>query len=211
MRRPTSARHDSEPCSHSPRAAAQPPPCSSHVTPAPRSPLGPPDQAGSSSSPPTSERRRTLPYGDTRQSIRRLTANMSRRGTHDQRTASTYILGAICPKEGKAAGLILPWCNLEMMALFLTELSRKVAPGRHAVLLVDQAGWHMSAKLAVPANITIVPLPPKCPELNAQENVWQYLRDNWLSNRVFTSYTNIVDHCAYAWNRLVAAPRPLFF
>src|SRR3954451_18400677 len=81
MRRPTSARHDIEPCSHSPRAAALPPPYSSHVTPAPRSPLGPPDQAGSSSSPPTSERRRTLPYGDTRQSIRRLTANMSRRGT----------------------------------------------------------------------------------------------------------------------------------
>ena len=56
--------------------------------------------------------------------------------------------------------------NLEMMALFLTELSRKVAPGRHAALLVDQAGWHMSAKLVVADNITIVPLPPKCPELN---------------------------------------------
>jgi hypothetical protein len=141
----------------------------------------------------------------------KITRRWAKRGSrpsapHDQRTASTYIFGAICPKEGKAAGLILPWCNLEMMALFLAELSRKVAPGRHAVLLVDQAGWHMSAKLAVPANITIVPLPPKCPELNAQENVWQYLRDNWLSNRVFTSYTNIVDHCAYAWNRLVAEP-----
>ena len=73
-------------------------------------------------------------------------------------------------------------------------------------MLVDQAGWHMSAKLAVPANITIVPLPPKCPELNAQENVWQYLRENWLSNRVFTSYNNIVDHCVHAWNRLVAEP-----
>src|SRR3954466_2754068 len=81
MRRPTSARHDSEPCSHSPRAAALPPPCSSHVTPAPRSTLGPPDQAGSSSSPLTLERRWTLPYGDTRQSMRRLTANMSRRAT----------------------------------------------------------------------------------------------------------------------------------
>ena len=141
----------------------------------------------------------------------KITRRWAKRGSrpsapHDQRTASTYIFGAICPKEGKAAGLILPWCNLEMMALFLAELSRKVAPGRHAVLLVDQAGWHMSAKLVVPANITIVPLPPKCPELNAQENVWQYLRENWLSNRVFTSYNNIVDHCAYAWNRLVAEP-----
>ena len=50
---------------------------------------------------------------------------------------------------------------------------------------LDQAGWHLSRKLVVPDNITIVPLPPKCPELNPQENVWQFMRDNWLSNRVF--------------------------
>ncbi len=125
---------------------------------------------------------------------------------HDQRTASTYIFGAICPKEGKAAGLILPWCNIAAMELFLAEMSSKVAPGRHAVLLLDQAGWHMSARLTVPDNITILPLPAKCPELNPQENVWQFMRDNWLSNRVFTTYDNIVDHCADAWNKLVAQP-----
>jgi putative transposase len=105
----------------------------------------------------------------------------------DQRTASTYIFGAICPKEGKVVGLILPWCNTVMMNLHLSAISADVAPGRHAVLLLDQAGWHLSGKLAVPDNITIVPLPPKCPELNAQENVWQFVRDNWLSNRVFDS------------------------
>jgi hypothetical protein len=61
----------------------------------------------------------------------------------------------------------------------------RYCPGRHAALLLDQAGWHLSAKLAVPDNITIVPLPAKCPELNPQENVWQFMRGNWLSNRVF--------------------------
>ena len=125
---------------------------------------------------------------------------------HDQRTASTYIFGAICPSEGKAAGLILPWCNIAAMELFLVEMSKGVAPGRHAVLLLDQAGWHISKRLAVPRNITIMALPAKCPELNPQENVWQFMRDNWLSNRVFTSYDNIVDHCAEAWNKLVAQP-----
>jgi transposase len=92
------------------------------------------------------------------------------------------------------------------MALHLAAISRKVTPGRHAALLLDQAGWHMSAKLAVPHNITIVPLPAKCPELNAQENVWQFMRDNWLSNRVFASYDLLLDHCCYAWNKLVAQP-----
>ena len=72
-----------------------------------------------------------------------------------------------------------------MMNLHLAAISADVAPGRHAVLLLDQAGWHLSDKLQVPDNITIVPLPPKCPELNPQENVWQYIRDNWLSNRIF--------------------------
>ena len=92
------------------------------------------------------------------------------------------------------------------MALHLKAISEKVAPGRHAALLLDQAGWHLSAHLVVPDNITIVALPPKCPELNPQENVWQFLRDNWLSNRVFTSYDNLLDHCCAAWNKLVDQP-----
>jgi transposase len=108
--------------------------------------------------------------------------------------------------EGKAAALILPYCNIAAMNLHLAEIARAVAPGAHALLLVDQAGWHMSDKLIVPTNITIVPLPPKCPELNPVENLWQFMRENWLSNRVFTSYTNIVDHCCDAWNKLMAQP-----
>lgn len=71
--------------------------------------------------------------------------------------------------------------------MHLAEISSQVAPGAHAVLLLDQAGWHLSGKLAVPANITLLPLPPKCPELNPVENVWQFMRDNWLSNRIFSS------------------------
>ena len=74
-------------------------------------------------------------------------------------TASTYIFGAICPAEGKAAGLVMPWCNTEAMNHHLLEISARVASGRHAVLLVDQAGWHVSERLVIPANITIVPLP----------------------------------------------------
>jgi transposase len=92
------------------------------------------------------------------------------------------------------------------MALHLREISHAVAPGSHAVVLLDQAGWHLSADLTVPDNITILPLPAKCPELNPVENIWQFMRDNWLSNRVFTSYDNIVDHCSYAWNKLIDQP-----
>ena len=141
----------------------------------------------------------------------KITRRWAKRGTrpaapHDQRTASTYIFGAVCPEDGKAAGLVLPRCNIGAMNLHLAEISAAVAPGAHAVLLLDRAGWHMSAKVAVPPNITLVPLPPKCPELNVMENIWQFMRDNWLSNRVFPSGEAIVDHCCYAWNRLVDQP-----
>ena len=74
------------------------------------------------------------------------------------------------------------------MALHLEEISFVVAPGAHALALLDQAGWHVSSKLPVPDNITLVPLPPKSPELNPVENIWQFIRDNWLSNRI----TNIL-------------------
>ena len=92
------------------------------------------------------------------------------------------------------------------MNLHLAEIAKNVAPGAHALLLVDQAGWHMTDKLAVPVNITIMPLPPKCPELNPTENVWQFIRDNWLSNRVFESYEQIVALSCYAWNKLIDQP-----
>ncbi len=72
--------------------------------------------------------------------------------------------------------------------------------------MLDQAGWHMSGKLDIPANITLLPLPPKCSELNPVENVRQFVRDNWLSNRIFSSYDNVVDHCCHARNRLIDQP-----
>jgi transposase len=141
----------------------------------------------------------------------KITRRWAKRGTrpsapHDQRTSSAYIFGAICPAEGKGAGLVLPSCNTEAMALHLAEISRAVAPGAHALVFLDQAGWHVSTKLPVPGNITLAPLPPKSPELNPVENIWQFMRGNWLSNRVFNSYNDILDHCCFAWNGLIDMP-----
>ena len=112
----------------------------------------------------------------------------------------------ICPETVATAGLILPWCNADAIGQHLAVIAAQVTAGKHCALLVDQVGWHLSARLVVPANITIVPLPPKCPELNPVENVWQFIRNNWLSNRVFASYDAIVDHCCDAWNRLDDQP-----
>ena len=140
-----------------------------------------------------------------------ITRRWARRGTrprapHDQRTMWAYIFGAICPAKGKAAGLVMPHANTEAMQAHLAEISAAVEPGAHAVLILDQAGWHMSARLAIPENVTLLPLPPRSPELNPVENIWQYMRDNWLSNRIFADYDDIVAHCCDAWNKLLAQP-----
>src|SRR5689334_17433427 len=141
----------------------------------------------------------------------KITRRWARRGTRpagpsDQRTASTYIFGAICPALGKGAALVLPRCNTAAMNLHLPEIAQAIGPGAHAVLLVDQAGWHLSHRLIIPPNITIMPVPPKCPELNPFENIRKYMGGNWLSNRVFLSYSNILDVCCDAWNELIAHP-----
>ena len=122
------------------------------------------------------------------------------RAAHDQRTQSTYLFGAVCPELGTGAALVLPFCNSEAMQLHLDEIATKVGAGAHAIIILDQAGWHGAKELKVPHNISLLPLPPRSPELNSQENIWQFMRQNWLSNRVFKSYDDIVDHCCYAWN-----------
>ena len=100
----------------------------------------------------------------------------------------------------------MPKCNSEAMSMHLEEIAFHVAPGAHAAVLLDQAGRYGSAELIVPPNITLMPLPPRCPELNPVETLWQFMRDNWLSNRIFKSCDDIVDHCCFAWNNLVEQP-----
>ena len=123
----------------------------------------------------------------------------------DQRYDNAYLFGAICPARGRR-GPGAPYADTDMMQLHLDEISRNVAAGAHAVLLLDRAGWHTTAKLEVPANITPIFLPSRAPELNPVENVWEFLRSNWLSNLAFDTYDEIIDAACAAWRNLEADP-----
>jgi transposase len=95
-----------------------------------------------------------------------------------------------------------------MMNRHLAEISRAVQPGHHAVIVLDGAGWHRKGgRLKVPHNLSLLKLPAYAPELNPVENVWQYLRQNYLSHRVFEGYDHIVDACCDAWNRFAKQPK----
>jgi len=50
----------------------------------------------------------------------KITRRWAKRGTrpsapHDQGTGSAYIFGAICSKFGKAAAVVMPWCDTYAM------------------------------------------------------------------------------------------------
>lgn len=109
-----------------------------------------------------------------------------------------YIYGAICPATGASSGLVLPVANGCGMRLHIEEISKQVPSGRHAVLVVDGAGWHQG-HMSV-ENVSLLKLPPYSPELNPVEQVWQWIKQNHLSNRCYKDYNDIVDACCKAWN-----------
>lgn len=140
-----------------------------------------------------------------------LTRIWARKGTRpravrDTRYMWAYIFGAVCPQRAVGAGLIMPFINTEAMNAHLAEIASTVSPGAHAVLVVDGAGWHTSDTLKVPDTISLLKLPPYAPELNPVENIWEYLRQNKLSNRLHDTYTSIVDACCDAWNAVADNP-----
>ena len=124
----------------------------------------------------------------------------------DRRFDWAYIFGAVCPARAATAAFVAPKANTWAMTQHLDAISCNVAEGAHAVVVVDGAGWHGAKDLAVPHNVSLLTLPPYSPELNSIENVWQYLRQNFLSNRVFEDYDAIVDACCKAWLAFIAAP-----
>lgn len=141
----------------------------------------------------------------------KITRRWARRGAqprapHDQRTKWAYIFGSICSAEGKGAGLVMPWCDTEAMQTHLLEISATVAAEAHAILILDQAGWHLSGKLVVPANLTLLPLPPRSPEMNPVKTSGSSSATTRLSNRVFKGYDDIVAHGCDAWNELMDQP-----
>src|SRR3979490_1360232 len=107
----------------------------------------------------------------------------------DQRYENAYVFGAVCPSRDTGVALIMPQADTEAMQAHLEAIGRAVAPSAHALLILDKAGWHTTRKLNPPSNLTLVPLPPACPELNAAENIWQYLRASPISPTVCSRTT----------------------
>jgi transposase len=113
-----------------------------------------------------------------------------------------YVYAAVNPATGASSAMLAPTVGTAYMNEHLKFIARQVAPGAHAILVLDQAGWHVAKALVVPANVTLLHLPPYSPELNPVERVWAYLRSHHLSNRVFKDYDDLFAAARDAWNNL---------
>ena len=141
-----------------------------------------------------------------------LTRVWARRGSRPRRVRqegreSLYVLTAVCAASGAAVGLVMPELNTAVVNLFLEEFSRRLAPGVHGVLLWDNAGYHTSGGLVVPANVSLIGLLPYSPELNPVENLWHYLRSHHWSHRVYRDYEALSDAATESWRKRGAPPR----
>jgi len=115
----------------------------------------------------------------------------------------------VCPERDVAVGLVLPMVNSEAMKVHLQHISAEVKKGKHAVIILDRATWHTTKKVKGFKNITLLPLPAASPELNPVEQLWQQLRDRYLSNRSYKDYDDIVKSCCEAWNNYVDIPESI--
>lgn len=110
-----------------------------------------------------------------------------------------YLFGAICPASGQSNGWLMPQANTRTMQAQLDDLSRSLAADVHALLVLDGAGWHQSTALRVPANLTLLVLPPYSPELNPAEMLWREMRQRYLSNRVYADHEALDSAVTTAW------------
>jgi len=113
-----------------------------------------------------------------------------------------YLYAAVEPATGASVALLLPQVNVESFNVFLHTMSAELKPGEHAVLIMDQAGWHVSKRVKMPDTITVLLLPPYSPELNPTENLWHYLKSHYLSNRRYEDYEHLLDAGTDAWRAL---------
>ena len=123
-------------------------------------------------------------------------------GLCDRRYTWAHLFAAVCPATGQDFALVLPEVSTRAMQAFLDRFAAQLAPDEHAVLALDQAGWHKARALRAPDNVTLVSLPPYAPELNPVERVWLYLRERHLSHRLLDTYRAIVDALCHAWKQL---------
>lgn len=122
------------------------------------------------------------------------------RAVKQQQFEYAYLIGSVCPGTGKGLAMVMPCVNKDIMKQHLAQISEVTEDGRHAVVLMDGAGWHTNSLDEDFDNVIVIKIPPYSPELNPIEQVWSWLRQHHLANQCFKNYDDIIDKVCDAWN-----------
>lgn len=97
-----------------------------------------------------------------------------------------YVYGFVRPRTGQTWWCLLPTVTTEAFGVALAAFARDegIGPRKRAVLVLDQAGWHLGKELVLPAGLDLAFLPPYSPELQPAERLWS-LVDAPVGNRTF--------------------------
>jgi transposase len=119
-----------------------------------------------------------------------------------------YTFAAVAPSLGKMTALVLPFSNSEMMNIFLEQVSKDFVK-YFVVMQVDGASYHNSKELVVPENIRLLIQPPRSPELNPAEHIWEELREKNFYNRAFESLEEVSDVLCEGIKNLMELPEKI--
>lgn len=93
------------------------------------------------------------------------------RALKQQQFEYAYLFGSVCPSKGAGEAIVAPWVNKDIMIEHLKQISAVTEEGRHAVVIMDGAGWHTEDIANEIKNVSVIKLPPYSPELNPIEQV----------------------------------------
>ncbi len=116
-----------------------------------------------------------------------------------------YLFSAICPESGISAGHVCDKAKTDEVNRHLVDIAAAVPQGRHALVVLDGAGWHRLKSLEIPDNDSLLRLPPYSPELNPVETVFQFLKQGNFANRVFAT-AEMKDRVEKVWNDFARTP-----
>lgn len=115
---------------------------------------------------------------------------------------NAYIFGVVNPINGDAFGIINSHVGEDFMQLFLDQYSLQLKENQHSIMIVDGAGWHHAKSLIIPENITLHFLPAYCPELNPIERLWKWIKEHYLSFKIYKTCDEILEAGALAWKNV---------
>jgi len=145
--------------------------------------------------------------------VRRVWARKGQRPLAQQRRCYewVYVYGFVRPSTGQVEWLLLPTVNLELFQLALDIFAKATGagPNKRIVLIIDQAGWHMSQKLQIPEGIHLLSLPAYSPELQPSEKLWPLLHE-CVANKEIADMDTLEEQLVKRCQELRAQPETVF-